>query len=190
MRSLIHRLRSDDALMLAFHQGDAHAFESLYARHKDGLFAFLYRSCGDNALSEEIAQDTWMAVVKASADYERRGHFKTWLYQIGRHRLYDHWRRGALETETLDEVVEPIGHETPVADHENMQRQNALMQAVAALPPEQRDTLLLQEQGFSLTDIATITDSAAETVKSRLRYARKSLRQTLNEIALGEACRD
>ena len=54
-----------------------------------------------------------------------------------------------------------------------------LMNAIADLPGEQRDVLLLQEQGFSQAEIAEITGAIAETVKSRLRYARKALRQQL-----------
>ena len=53
------------------------------------------------------------------------------------------------------------------------------MSAIARLPQEQRDALLLQEQGFSQRDIAEITGAVEETVKSRLRYARKQLREQL-----------
>ena len=56
-----------------------------------------------------------------------------------------------------------------------------LMSAIGQLPGPQRDALLLQEQGFTHREIAEITRSAEETVKSRLRYARKQLRQQLGE---------
>jgi RNA polymerase sigma-70 factor (ECF subfamily) len=57
--------------------------------------------------------------------------------------------------------------------------EQTLMRAIGELPGEQRDALLLQQQGFSLSDIAQITDAAEETVKSRLRYARNQLREQL-----------
>lgn len=53
------------------------------------------------------------------------------------------------------------------------------MAAIGRLPGEQKDALLLQEQGFSITDIAAITGAGKETVKSRLRYARNQLRDRL-----------
>ena len=173
MRGLIDRLRSDDALMQAYQRGDADAFESLYRRHKDGLFAFLYRSCGQGPVVEEVAQDTWLAVISSAASYRTQGNFKTWLYRMGRNRLVDYWRRRDNAHRSLSDAEEPEANpsgqpgEDATAD---------IMSAVAALPAEQRDTVLLREQGFSLADIAHITDAGEETVKSRLRYARKQLR--------------
>ena len=76
--------------MLAYGLGDTGAFEHLYRRHKDGLFAFLYRNLPQQAIVEEIAQETWIAVVNAAADYQPRARFKTWLYQIARNKMVDH----------------------------------------------------------------------------------------------------
>ena len=67
----------------------------------------------------------------------------------------------------------------PEAFTDSLQR--VLMAAIGELPAEQRDALLLQEQGFSLEDIAQITGAPTETVKSRLRYARRQLREQLGE---------
>ena len=87
MRNLLHGLKSDESLMLAYQRGDSSAFESLYLRHKDGLFAFLYRSYPRTAVVEELAQDTWMAVINAVGRYKPEARFRTWLYQIAHNRL-------------------------------------------------------------------------------------------------------
>jgi len=176
MRSLIHRLRSDDALMQAYQHGDVEAFECLYHRHKDGLFAFLYRSCGQQAAVEEVAQETWTAVIKTAPHYEARGCFKTWLYQIGRNRLLDFWRRKDNQHVQLEDHHEPA---TQAGDLPQENSSHRIMTAVAALPPDQRDTVLLREQGFSLAEIGQIMGAQQETVKSRLRYARNQLRSWL-----------
>ncbi len=178
MRQLINRLRSDEALMLAYQRGDSGAFESLYYRHKDGLFTFLYRSCARRAIVEELAQDAWFAVVNGAQEYRAEARFKTWLYQIARNRLYDFWRRRDNTHQGLEAAPESATEdpETPADD-----LQQLLMAAVAKLPGEQRDSLLLQEQGFSLGEIARITGDPEETVKSRLRYARKRLREQLGD---------
>lgn len=178
MLNLIHRLRSDEALMLAYQRGDADAFECLYHRHKDGLFAFLYQHCGRQAVVEELAQEAWMAVINAASQYEAQGYFKTWLYQIGHNRLVDFWRRKDNQHDNLDNVPEQAATEEPGLDDETQQQ---LMAAIGELPGEQRDALLLQEQGFSLAEIAKITSSGEETIKSRLRYARKQLREKLSD---------
>ncbi len=182
MLQLVNRLKSDEALMLAYQRGDTRAFESLYHRHKDGLFTFLYRSCGRPAIVEELAQEAWAAVVSGAANFRAESSFKTWLYQIGRNRLTDFWRRRDNQHETLEAAPEPVAAPSGIREHS---LETELMHAIGALPLEQRDTLLLQEQGFSLRDIAHITGCGEETVKSRLRYARQTLRTALRET-LGE----
>ncbi len=162
--------------MLAYQRGDSSAFEVLYRRHKDAIVTFLYRQCGDTGVAEEIAQEAWMAVIDAAPRYQTTAAFRTWLFQIGRNKLVDHWRR----REVRPEVNHPEALEPSVPDsgeHRLMELQ--ILRAVSELPAEQRDALLLSEQGFSLREIGQITASAEETVKSRLRYARKQLRQRL-----------
>jgi RNA polymerase sigma-70 factor (ECF subfamily) len=177
MLTLINRLKSDEALMQAYQRGDTGAFESLYQRHKDGLFTFLYRSCPRPAVVEELAQEAWFGVVRAAPDYRPGAAFRTWLYQIGRNRLADYWRRRDNHHTDLELAPEPVASNAGEAGD----LEARLMAAIGALPAEQRDTLLLQEQGFSLSDIAAITGSGVETIKSRLRYARGQLREQLGE---------
>lgn len=183
MLSFVHRLRSDDALMLAYQRGDADAFEHLYLRHKDGLFAFLYRSHPNMAVVEEIAQEAWTAVIQAASNYTAESTFKTWLYQIGRNRLIDFWRRKDNQHEAFDELPEQAAES---ANWQASEAEQNIMNAIGRLPLEQRDAVLLREQGFSLAEIGEITDAEQETVKSRLRYARKQLRQLLVDDAPGE----
>ena len=163
--------------MLAYQRGNAAAFESLYRRHKNGLFSFLYRSCPRHAVVEELAQETWMAVINAADRYRPEARFRTWLYQIAHNRSVDYWRRKDNLHSPLDDLPIEQPSNDPAEDREAVQQQ--LMSAIGKLPGEQRDTLLLQEQGFSQREIAEITGSVEETVKSRLRYARKALRETL-----------
>lgn len=176
MRDLLRRLQSDESLMLAYRRGDVAAFEHLYQRHKDGLFTFLFRQCQEAAVVEELAQEAWVAVVNAADRYRPEARFRTWLYQIGRNKLADHWRRQEQRAAApVYEAEQTCCHEAP--DCEPLEEQ--VLRAVGRLPREQKDTLLLLEQGFSHREIAGITGSNEETVKSRLRYARKHLRQQL-----------
>ena len=108
--------------------------------------------------------------------YRAEALFRTWLYQIARNRLVDFRRRKDNAHATLDDVPEPAAD---AGADERGELQQQLMGAITRLPGEQRDALLLQEQGFSLREIADITGQVEETVKSRLRYARGQLRQQL-----------
>ena len=85
---------NDDAVLLRrYRQGDAAAFAQLYERHRLGLFRFLLGLCGDHALAEEVFQDTWMSLIRSQSEQREAVLFKTWLYQIGRNRLIDTWRK-------------------------------------------------------------------------------------------------
>lgn len=179
MLTLLYRLKGDEALMQAYQRGDAGAFECLYHRHKDGLFAFLYRSCPRREIVEELAQESWAAVVDKAPGYRPDASFKTWLYRIGRNKLIDFWRRRDNNHQPLENAQALVDEQVQAEDNDTEQR---LMAAIGELPLEQRDTLLLQEQGFKLLDIAIITDTGEETVKSRLRYARRQLREQLGDL--------
>ena len=165
--------------MLSYQGGDTRAFESLYRRHKDGLFSFLYRGCQRQAIVEELAQDTWMAVIDAAGRYTPKAKFRTWLFQIAHNRSVDFWRRRDNQHGNLDDTSEIRSTDDQTSALDQQVLRQRLSKAIAALPEEQRTALLLQEQGFSNQDIADITRCGSETVKSRLRYARNQLRERL-----------
>ena len=115
--------------------------------------------------------------------------FKTWLYQIARNRLIDHWRRQGRKAALHDSYDEAEhGRADPAAGPEQQlsfsRDQQRLAAALADLPAEQREVFLLRAQGdLELHEIAELTATAQETVKSRLRYALQKLRRLLGEPA-------
>ena len=175
MPGFLNALKSDESLMQAYQNGDARAFEIVYARHKDALFNFLYRSVRHLQQVEDLAQDIWMSIIHSIESYEAAASFKTYLYRIARNRLVDHWRREShRQADSLDEnhdVLPPAAHGNPEAHA----RLGEVLHAIAELPQAQAEALLLAEEGFSRIEIAAITDTNPETVKSRLRYARNAL---------------
>lgn len=185
---------SDEALMLAFARGSSLAFERLYARHRGGSYRYLLRHTGHVATSEELHQDVWLKVVRAREAYAPEARFATWLYTIARHRLVDYWRsaRGtrftSLEDEGIEAIVDDAQADDPAAvdplsaviDAQSGQR---LVAALADVPPAQRDAFLLHiEGGLALQEIAALTSTSVETVKSRLRYAYRRLRAALEDL--------
>ena len=166
---------SDEALLRAFSQGEAEAFDKLYLRHKDGLYNFIFRSLGQFALAEEIAQEAWMAVIAQSASYKPTAAFRTWLYRIASNKVADFYRRKVNNPgEELDTTNEQYAAEQLEPAERVLLDQ--LLAALAELPEEQRITFVLHQEGFSHKKIAEITDVGTETVKSRLRYARSATR--------------
>lgn len=176
--------------MLEYRDGDAHAFDMLYERHKGPLFRYCLRHCGERGAAEETFQDVWMRVIGARARYRPSAKFTTWLYRIARNRVIDHYRAGNPgRAESLDDAssaFEPRAAETsePGRRVDSERAAARLAALLAELPAEQRDAFLLHEEaGLGLDDIARLAGVGRETAKSRLRYALKKLREALrNEL--------
>ena len=177
---------SDETLMQAWAAGDGEAFAPLYTRHRGRLHRFLLRQLRDPALADELFQDVWQRVIAARQAWTPQATFATWLYRIAHNRLADHWRSlqyrppaPADGDERAARIPDPDDPERTLSEFEQRRR---LQLALDALPPEQREVLLLRlEQELSLEEIGAITGVGRETVKSRLRYAMEKLRARLPE---------
>ncbi|MFC5582426.1 RNA polymerase sigma factor [Rhodanobacter terrae] len=177
----------DAMLMLAYARGDLAAFEALYARHRGMLYRFLLRSVSDPHRADELFQETWSRVIGARARYQPQAKFSTWLLQIAHNLMIDNARRqrpmadGDEAEAALANVAAPAWEQPDHALSE-FERGIGLQRAIEQLPHEQRTAVLLRlEQELSLEEIATVTGTGRETVKSRLRYAMTRLREVLSE---------
>ena len=173
---------ADEELMLAYRDGNAGAFQTLYGRHRTRLYRFVLRSVEERGAAEELFQDVWLRVIEARNRYAPRARFTTWLYSIAHNRLVDHWRRKGLALVDL-ENVEVEGNNPDPARHAEA-RQNLLRfaRALEALPPAQREAFLLHEEaGMSVPEIAQATGAGEEAAKSRLRYAIAKLRTAMDD---------
>jgi RNA polymerase sigma-70 factor, ECF subfamily len=180
---------ADEMLMQQFAQGDAGAFDVLYERHRAPLFRFLLRQCGNRAQSEELFQDVWMSLVGARERYRVEAKFTTYLYTMARHRVIDHYRRQGVrsshEVPDDESAIESAPAADAVLDEQLDSRRSVsrLLRLVEDLPSAQREVILLRaEQGLSLEEIAQITSSERETVKSRLRYALEKLKRGMEGL--------
>src|SRR5690242_15591299 len=184
---------ADESLMSRFGAGDMRAFEQLYDRHERAVYRFLLRSVRIPAVADELLQEVWISVIRNARSYKPQALFTTWLYRIARSRLIDHWR--ARDPEVLDSLDEPAGTgcdatliDLVAADASvqpevrTMERAQAraFVAAVEELPGAQREAFLLHvEAGLTHEQIAEMTGTGAETVKSRIRYACAKLRTTM-----------
>lgn len=179
--------------MLAFAAGDARAFETLYDRHALPVWRFVMRSVNDRALADDLVQDVWFSLARQAPAYEVRARWRTWLFTLAHHRLVDHWRthksHASLDAATEDgaSLADTLASESGFGPERRLtsrEQAQALLDALAALPANQREAFLLQaEGGLSLAEIAQTTGVSPETAKSRLRYARARLRETLEAHA-------
>lgn len=173
--------------MLNYKAGDASAFEFLYQRHKGALYRYILRQCKNESIAEELYQDVWMNLIKASERYEVKAKFTTWLYQMAHNRVIDYYRR---QKNIPPESSADFGpDDTPAAIQDQpeqrveMERKtDCLLDLVDALPEKQKQVFLLREEsGMSIEEISVIIGVNPETAKSRLRYAVNKLKKGLSE---------
>lgn len=168
--------------MLAYRDGNAGAFETLYGRHRARLYRFVLRSVKERGLAEELFQDVWMRVIEARERYFPSAKFTTWLYSIAHNRMVDHWRKKGLALVDLENVE--VEGNTPGPDRQLEAKQGLqrFAKALEALPPAQREAFLLHEEaGMSVAEIAEATGAGQEAAKSRLRYALAKLKAAVDE---------
>lgn len=178
---------TDEELMLRYGDGELPAFQELYRRHSQGLYRFVAWRSPRRSWADEIVQDAWASLHAARASYlpQPQASFRTYLYQIARNRLLDLLRQRGEQPEAIDapETLADDGA-TPQQSLERRQQQDLLHAAIAALPYEQKEALVLQQfSAMSIADIAVVTQAEPETVKSRLRYAMQKLRAQLTQAA-------
>jgi RNA polymerase sigma-70 factor (ECF subfamily) len=179
---------ADDADLLRAHgAGDPHAFARLYDRYDRPCFQFIRRLLGSAHAdaAEDLHQETWISISKSAAAFDPgQGSFSAWLFTIARRKTWDHFRRqkvAVLASAKEDAAMSvPDPGPTPLEQVQSRELAQRLIAAVEALPLEQRGAFIMfANAGLSLEEIAHATGVAVETTKSRLRYARAKLRQTL-----------
>lgn len=181
---------SDESLLARYREGDGAAFEILYTRHRQGLYRFLLGLSGSAERAEEVYQETWLSLIRSASQPQGRATFRTWLYQIARNRLIDHWRKHGVHQplhDSYDEQAHGLADET--SDPEQLlslsRDSQRLDTALQTLPADQREVFLLRAYSdLDLPQIAALTETPLETVKSRLRYAQQKLRRLLAEEVL------
>ncbi len=178
--------------MTRFQQGSPEAFETLYRRYKAPVFAFILRQSASRHTAEELTQETFIRVVKGASSFRHGSKFSTWVYTIARNRLIDGIRRQKHRNHaSLDQPAgtegKPLG-ERIAGNEQGPERGSVgaalrrdLTEAIEKLPVEQREVFLLREYGgMPFAEISEVVGAKEGTVKSRMRYALESLRETLS----------
>jgi len=171
---------SDERLMLAFTQGSSEAFTELFHRYKQPVYGFFCRRVSDPANAEELAQEAFFALLRASNRYEPRALFRTYLYAIGFKILRAHRRKVAFRAAFL-------GHRNSRPDPSKQDATEAglwVRRAVEKLDPLDREIVMLREfEQLSYAEIADLLQVPLNTVRSRLFRARTALRDLLEPAA-------
>jgi RNA polymerase sigma-70 factor, ECF subfamily len=167
---------SDERLMLAFSKGSSDAFTELFSRYKQPIYGFFRRRVAESGHAEELAQETFFALLRAASRYEPRALFRTYLYAIGLKILRAHRRKAAFRATFF-------GQPKSAPDPSKRDATEAglwVRRAVEKLDAIDREILLLREfEQLSYTEIADLLQLPLNTVRSRLFRARTALRNLL-----------
>jgi len=177
--------------MLAYQNGNGSAFDLLYQRHKAPLYRYFLRQSVDQASAEELYQEVWLSLIRASSRYQVTAKFTTYLYHLAHNKLIDHYRKNKKfknsyqqpsAQDGADEIDKLPAGESDEPDYQ-LQAQlllDRLKSILEDLPAAQREAFLLKEEGgLSVAEIAEVCQVNTETAKSRIRYAVARIKQGL-----------
>jgi RNA polymerase sigma-70 factor (ECF subfamily) len=151
-------------------------FREAYESHKDLLFRFAWRMMASAEAAEDLVHDCFLLLWRKKAAYDReRGSLRSFLFGVTRNLALKRLGREG----TFDELTEEAATYGAI-DLSNRDRRDIVANAVASLPPLQREALILAEyEEMSLEEIGRLTGAELPAVKSRLHRARVNLRRTL-----------
>ena len=164
--------------------GEPEAWDALFRRYQLPLYVYVFELVHDEQTSLDLVQETFIAAVRHIGSLRDDAKFGSWLFGIAHQKCIQRWRKQGREKVLLDEIPESAeGFEGSPDDLLIRREQEAeFMNLLNQLPLPQRSVLLLHfVEDFSIEDIAGITGTNPGTVKSRMHYAKKSLRKLLEK---------
>ncbi|HIZ33711.1 MAG TPA: sigma-70 family RNA polymerase sigma factor [Candidatus Bacteroides merdigallinarum] len=158
---------------------DTRAFDQLVRRYQSPVRRFfLHQTCGDAALSDDLAQDTFLKAYTALASFHGLANFSTWLYRIAYNVFYDYLRT-RKEMDPLDTARVDTQCSTQQPD---IGREMDIYHALATLREAERTCItLFYLEDLSIDRIANVTGMPAGTVKSHLSRAKQKLATYLKQ---------
>ena len=160
-------------------------FEAVFQEHKNAVYQFAWRMTNSGATAEDIAQEVFLSLWRGEAELDAaRGSWRALLLGIARNIAWKRWRRDRKWSQLEDDAA-VCAAPMPV---ETLALQDSVEHAVQALPPLQREALILATYSeLSLQEIADATGAEIGTVKARLHRARENLKRMLSAYKPGSA---
>lgn len=192
----------DEELLGRFLGGDRDAFRTLVVRYQPTVLQIARYYVNSSATAEDVAQDTWIAVLKGAERFEGRASFKTWLFRIvaNRARTTGTREKRQVPVDPTDPVSgdrfnsEGMWKEPPasfadlLAEGEaNAQLAATVRAAIADLPEIQRSVVTLRDvEGLSTNEVASLLELSEANARVVLHRARARIREVVERVAKGE----
>jgi len=192
------RPMNNEVLLEQFLAGDRQAFCELVVRYQPSILGIARHYVNSASTAEDVAQDTWMAVLRGAEKFEGRSSFKTWLFQIAANRAR---RTGTREHRVIS--VDPVDtvaatrfnsggmwNEPPEpftdllgSQLDNVDVLRRVRDAISALPDPQKSVVTLRDvQGLTTSEVADILDLSEANIRVLLHRARAKIRTSLEDF--------
>ena len=165
--------------------GDRASFEELFRAYHRRVFGYIFRMLGDASRAEEITSDVLFEIWKGAERFGGRSRVSTWIFGIAHHKVVDELRRRRIETTPVvpNDFADP--NENPESGAVRENQRERLRATLGQLTPEHREVIELAFfQDRSVEEIAGIMRCPPSTVKTRMFYARKKLREILEQMQM------
>ena len=169
----------DELLVMRCQDGDEESLAALVNRWQPRLLRHAMRLTREHEAASEVVQEAWVAIVRSARRLDDPARFAPWVYRILTNKCADWTRQRQRQRASITPLAaEPAAKESSAED--SQEDVEVLREAIKQLPHEQRAILsLFYVDGLSVRDIAEAFSLPVGTVKSRLYYARSTLREMI-----------
>jgi RNA polymerase sigma factor (sigma-70 family) len=182
---------TDHDLIQRFISGDQSSVETLILRHKNKVYGYISMYIRDQALAEDIFQDTFLKVIQSlkTGRYQENGRFISWVMRIAHNLIIDHFRR-----EKQMHVISNDDYESDLFNSKKLCEENVedvmvkrqvikdVRRLIQLLPEDQREVVILRHYtGLSFKEIADISNVSINTALGRMRYALINMRKMMED---------
>lgn len=171
---------SESDLIRKAQQGNSEAFEWLYQRHVQRIYALCLRMVSDPVRAEELTQDVFVRLWKSLGSFRHESAFTTWMHRLAVNVVVSDMRSAKrrdsriIHTDTLEDFAREVKEAMP-------ETRMDLEKAIAGLPQGAKEMLVLHDiEGYRYREIAEMLEVAEGTVKSQISRARRLLREVLS----------
>jgi RNA polymerase sigma-70 factor, ECF subfamily len=183
---------TDEMLIERIAKGDQLAMRALFARHQTRVYRFVLRLLKNEAAAEDVVSEIFLDVWRQAGQYEGRAAVSTWLLSIARFKALTAMRRRTnleLDDDMMMKVADPADDPERTLQHKDDAA--VLRRSVAQLSPTQAEVIdLVYYHGKTVGEAAEVLEIPEATVKTRMFYARKKLRELVEVGGLKSLLRE
>lgn len=164
--------------------GSSEAWDILFQRYQLPLYVYVFELVHHEQTTLDVIQETFISAARHISSLRENEQFGSWLFGIAHQKCIQRWRRQNREESLFEELgaAPPDFQDGPDELLIQQEQEAEFMKSLNQLPLPQRSVLLLHfVEEFSLEDIAAITGAQLGTVKSRIHYAKRSLRKLMEK---------